>query len=394
MPKDLKSDLEPLKPHATERQREYINAIITHKGYRHAAAKLGVSQGTISESIQRLRKKAGIEGHLPELGIEKSFPGTGHVAKGYSRWFKTEDGGFWIKTDVPLSHRLEIAEAAIKAFQDEIKPLPPIKRDTKFNKQIDEFANLYVLSDVHIGALSWHEETGADWDIDIAEETIIDAFRYQIANSPNAEHAIFCQLGDALHYDGMRAETPAHRHHVDADSRPQKMVRATIRIFRKVIETLARRHNRVTVLHAMGNHDPYGSIHLQEWSRVLYENNPQVDVVCNPSPYYAMRHGAAFLGFHHGHRRKMAQLVDVFSSAKYWDMKNGCRTAYIHSGHEHHRELKEFSGGICEMHPTLAARSSYESHGGYSADRSMVCVTYHSKGKEHCRSTFYPECER
>jgi hypothetical protein len=381
---------ESLIPHATPRQAEAIRAYIAHGSYAKAAKALGVDSSSLQNLIKRVKRKAGAEGNVPELGIDHPFPNTGNMAKGYSRWFRTEDGGYWVKTDVALSERVAIAEAAIEAMGGELKPIKPIKLDGKYT-QAEDLCNLYVLSDIHIGALSWAAETGSDWDLAIAEKTVAEAFDYQIEHSPDAHHAIFCQLGDALHYDSMRAETPAHRNHVDADSRPQKMVQVAIRVFRRAVETLARRHKRVTILHASGNHDPYGSIHLQEWSSVLYENNPRIEVIRNPSPYYAIVHGKAFLGFHHGHKRKLAGLLEVFNGRDYWSLKGQCRMAYLHSGHEHHRELKEFTGGICEMHPTLCARSSYEASGGYQADRSMACITYHTKGREHSRVLYYPE---
>lgn len=388
------SDLAYLLPHAiTDAQRRSIEAVIVHSSIRKAAASLGIHHSVVIRTIERVKRKAGAEGSVPELGIDKPFPGTGNIAKGYSRYFRADDGGYWVKTDVPLSERMAIVEASIAALRETLKPINPIKLDRKWG-QPDELCNVYFLTDIHIGALSWARETGADWDISIAEQTVTDAFRFLIEQSQESRRAVFCQLGDALHYDSMRAETPTHRHHVDADSRPQKMVEATIRIFRQCVETLARKHEQVTVLHAAGNHDPFGSAWLQESFAAIYHDNPRIDVVRNPSPYYAITHGRTFLGFHHGHRAKMARLLDVFNSRSYWDQKANCRMAYIHSGHEHHREVKEFAGGICEMHQTLCARSSYEAHAGYHADRSMACITYHTKGREHSRVTFYPEGEQ
>jgi hypothetical protein len=255
------TDLAYLLPHATtDKQRATIQAVIDCGGIRAAARHLGKDEKTVRQVVNLLRSRAGAHGSVPELGIEKPFPNTGNIAKGYSRYFKADDGGFWIKTDVPLSQRLAIAEASIAAMKEDIKPLKPIKLDRK-HAQPDDLCNVYFLTDIHIGALSWAKETGEDWDISIAEQTVTDAFRFLIEQSQDASRGVFCQLGDALHYDSMRAETPAHRHHVDADSRPQKMVEATIRIFRNCVEALARKHSQVTVLHAAGNPVPFGDPH-------------------------------------------------------------------------------------------------------------------------------------
>lgn len=381
---------EKLLAFATERQAEAIRAYIEHGSHAKAAKSLGISESSLYNLLVRVKKKAGAEGLVPELGIDKPFPNTGNIAKGYSRYFKADDGGFWIKTDVPLQRRLEIAEDVIEELRSSIKPIKPIKRSGDWS-QPSELMNFHVLSDIHLGALSWAPETGSNWNLEIAENTITEAFRYLIETSPPAQHGFFCQLGDALHYDSMLPVTPTHAHIVDADSRPHKMVATTIRVFRKVIDMLLAKHDRVTVLHAAGNHDPFGSAWLQSSFAALYEDNPRCHIVVNPSSYYAFTHGKTFIGIHHGHRAKLQKLVDIFNGKQYWQMKADCRMAYIHSGHEHHREVKECNGGIAEMHQTLAAKSSHEVRGGYDADRSMACITYHDEGKERSRTLFYPE---
>lgn len=384
-------DLTYLLQHCTtDNQRSVIKKVNELGNMRAAAKDLSVNESTVRRLVCTVKARAGVEGSVPELNINNPFPGTGNIAKGYSRYFKADDGGYWIKTDVPLQQRLEIAEAAIDALKEDIKPTK-ITRRTGGWKQPAELLDFYVLSDIHLGALSWGEESGSDWDIKIAEDTIVEAFQALIERSEPAQHGFLCQLGDALHYDSMIPVTPTSAHIIDSDSRPHKMVRSTIRVFRRVIDMLLSKHDKVTVLHAAGNHDPFGSIWLQESFSALYEKNDRCHVIVNPSPYYAFKHGKTFLGCHHGHKAKLQKLVDIFNGRQYWQMKSDCTQAYIHSGHEHHHELKECNGAIVEMHPTLAARSSYEVQGGYDAVRAMNCITYHDSGKEHCRQSWYPQ---
>jgi len=384
-------DLTYLLQHCVnDHQREVVQKVMEHGGYQQAARKFNRDESSVRRTIQRIQARAGAHGSVPELNNNNPFPNTGNIAKGYSRYFKADDGGYWIKTDVPLQKRLEIAEAAIAALKEDIKPGKVYPRAGSW-KQPKELLDFYVLSDIHLGALSWGEESGADWDLKIAEDTIVEAFRSLIERSEPAHHGFFCQLGDALHYDSMLPITPTSAHIIDSDSRPHKMVRSTIRVFRRVIDMLLAKHDTVTVLHAAGNHDPFGSIWLQESFSALYEKNARCNVIVNPSPYYAFTHGKTFLGCHHGHKAKLQKLVDVFNGRQYWSMKAECKQAYIHSGHEHHHELKECNGAIVEMHPTIAARSSYEVQGGYDAVRAMNCITYHIDGREHCRQSWYPK---
>jgi hypothetical protein len=381
---------EGLLEFATERQAIAVRAYLEHGSYAKAAKAIGIDKSSFHNLIKRVKRQAAIRGYSPQHDMTRIVP-EGYVVKGVSTYYDEEGKprGQWVKSAIEDQKRLELVREAIDELKNQVKPIKPIKRSGEWD-QPEELLDFYVLSDIHIGALSWGEETGANWDINIATRTIVEAFKYQIECSSPAKHGFFCQLGDALHYDSMFSVTPTSGHVVDADSRPHKMVRAAIHIFRSVIDMLLAKHDTVTVLHASGNHDLFSSIWLQETFAALYANNPRCQVVVNPSPYYAFKHGRTFLGVHHGHKANMQKLIEIFGGKRYWEMKGDCRMAYIHTGHRHHREVKEFNGGIVEMHQTLAAPSSHESNGGYDADRSMACITYHTDGQEIARTLYYP----
>jgi hypothetical protein len=383
---------ESLLPFATERQAEAIRAYLEH-GYKGGCKFLGINESSFGNLLSRVKRRAALAGHAPEHGMTHVVPDP-FVVKGTSTLYD-EDGKprmQWVKTSLDHQKKLDLIQEVIDELKQDITPCQPIPLSGWL--QPDDLLNFYVLSDIHLGALSWGEETGSDWDISIAEETIVQALQHLIQHAPASKNGFFCQLGDALHTDGLSPVTPSSGHVVDVDSRYHKIVRASIRIFRKVIAMLLEKHETVSVLMAQGNHDLSGSVWLQEVFAALFENNNRCQIIVNPSPYYSVKFGRVFLGMHHGHRSKMEKLVSVFTGKKYWESIGECRQAYIHTGHQHHREVKEFNGGIVEMHPTLAAPSSYEAHGGYDADRSMACITYHSDGYEQSRVLFYPKSVR
>jgi hypothetical protein len=129
---------------------------------------------------------------------------------------------------------------------------------------------------------------------------------------------------------------------------------------------------------AQGNHDPAGSVWLQEMFSVLFEKNPRVHVVVSPKPYYAKEWGGVMLGFHHGHKATPERLPDVFMG-EFRDLYGRTKQTYIHCGHRHGVRVIETNSAIVEQHRTLAARDAYASHGGYRSGRSMSVVTYHKK---------------
>lgn len=364
-----------------------MEVLIRLKSINATAKHLGLDRKTVRTMRNRVRQAAAAQGHLPELGIESGFPEAGQVVHGYSRYQQLPDGGVWIKTQTDKQKYIELMREVANELSKEIKPAKRIPRKTK--KVDKDLLNLYVLSDLHIGALSWKDETGTDWDTDISEKASYAALDYLLNATEPAHTGLFCQLGDGLHYDSLRAVTPASGHVVDTDSRYHRVVRCAIRIFNTWISSMLEKYQEVIVIMAQGNHDEQSSVWLQEMMADKYSKNPRVHVIVEPCPYYSYIHGRTFLGFHHGHKKKFKELEKVFSGSKYWKQLGNCRQAYIHSGHEHHHELIETNFGVTEMHPTIAGKSSYESSGGYDSDRKMHAITYHKKGIEKSRASFY-----
>ena len=313
-------------------------------------------------------------GWAPEYGIEAPQP-AGMKLKGTTTLTDLRSGERvlqWVKVDEDAKAQAALMLEAIKAMGEKIprekaRPAPARTRA--------DLANCYVVTDYHLGMLSWAEETGDDWDTAIAEKMLIDWFSAAIAQSPDAELGVFAQLGDFLHWDGMDAVTPASKHLLDADTRFQKLVRVAIRAIRRIIGMLLAKHQRVHVLMAEGNHDPASSIWLREWLHATFENEPRITVDVSPDPYYCVEHGATALFFHHGHKRKPAQVDTVFA-AKFREVFGRTKHAYAHLGHMHHIDIKETNLMVVEQHRTLAGSDAYASRGGWMSGRDAQVITY------------------
>jgi hypothetical protein len=272
--------------------------------------------------------------------------------------------------------------------------LPRVKRTAAPKHRNADLLNCYVVTDYHLGMLAWSEETrGEAWDLAIAEKLLIDWFASAIAQSPDAETAVFAQLGDFAHFDGLDAVTPEHRNLLDADTRFQKVVRSAIRVLRTVIEMLLAKHKTVQVIMAEGNHDPASSVWLREWFSAIYEKEPRVIVDTSPDPYYCVEHGSTSLFFHHGHKRNTGNVADVFA-AKFRDVFGRTKHSYAHMGHRHHVEQKETNLMIVEQHRTLASNDAYASRGGWLSGRDAKVITYSKRFGEVGRVILSPDAVR
>lgn len=311
-----------------------------------------------------------------------------HYVKGISALYSNGEKVLeWVKTNRDEQKAFEAQQAAIKALCENIPPEIPswFKRNSN-----DQLCTNYVITDYHLGMLSWPQETGEKWDIKIAERTLVNWFQEAIHTSPDSEVGIFCQLGDFLHTDSMIPATPTSGHILDADTRYQKMVEVTIRVMRRIINMMLKKHKHVHVIQAEGNHDMTSSIWLRAMFTALYENEPRITIDNTHTPYYAYEWGKTALFFHHGHKSRVAQMSKIFAS-QYRELFGRTEYAYAHTGHMHHVDVKEDSLMIVEQHPTLSAKDAYAVRGGYHSNRGANVITYHKEKGEVSRLTIRPE---
>lgn len=372
----------------TPRQAEYLQAYWEHNGYRPAARALGVRHSVVQRVIAEARAAAARKGYSPAHDMIHTVPDGYHV-KGVSTYYG-KDGkpaGQWVKSNIDQERQLELLQQAVAAMAEEITPvsalpLPPVT--------LGNLLNCYVITDYHLGAKAWGEETGADWDTTIAENLLLNWFGAAIAQAPNARVAVFAQLGDFLHFDGLAALTPTHGHLLDADTRFQKVIRVAISVIRKIIGMLLLKHEIVHVLMAEGNHDLASSAWLRELFAALYADEPRVMVDTRPDPYYCIEHGATSLFFHHGHKRSPANLETVLI-AKFREVFGRTKHSYAHTGHLHHNVLRETNTMHIEQHRTLTAPDSHAARGGWVSGRDAKVITYHREYGEVGRITVSAE---
>ena len=126
----------------------------------------------------------------------------------------------------------------------------------------------------------------------------------------------------------------------------------------------------------------------------ISDEKVRVEVIDNEFPYYAYLHGEVMLGFHHGHKVRLAQLHKLFASEpRFREMWGKAKTTYIHSGHYHSEKVIEDGGAISEQHPTLSSRDSYATRGGWVSQRGAKAITYSKTEGEIHRITVRPRLE-
>ena len=371
------TDYESMRQWATPAQAEKLDALKKCGSGRKAAESLGVDERSFWRSLKRLRDAAARQGYSPEHDMTRTAPDGFHV-KGTSTHYDADGNptAQWVKTSIDHERQQQIMQEAIEALKEDIKPVKPVKAPKHTTESL---LNQYTITDYHFGMLAWDEETGADWDLEIAERVILDWFAAAIKSAPDAAVGVFAQIGDFLHWDGLEALTPTSRHVLDADTRFQKVIRVVIRCVRQIVTMLLKKHQHVHIIMAEGNHDIASSVWMREWLSQLYSEEPRVTVDNSADIYYCYEFGKTCLFYHHGHKKRVAQIDSVFVS-KFREQYGRTSHHFAHMGHYHHDIVRETNLMKVEQHRTLASPDAHASRGGYMSGRDAKVITYH---REH-----------
>ena len=374
----------PTPPTPDDKLQEAVDALLSHDNNRTDAARsLGIARQTFNDRLKAAARRGLAPGHFehgtaPGYSIAKvtiQRNAHGHIERTWERQTPDQDAA------------LEALQAVVEAMKGDIAPVGPIRAP---EASLGDLCAVYTLTDAHIGMLAWHREGGADWDLSIAENTIVGCFAETIRQMPAASQAVLNQLGDLLHYDSMQAVTPTSGHILDADSRFTKMVEVAVRVIRRVTAMLFAKHDQVHLVLAEGNHDMASSVWLRTLFKALYEQEPRITVDDSALPYYVFEFGKNMQVFHHSHLKKNDQLP-MLVAAQFSEAWGRTKFRYIHTGNLHHRWEREFAGVTVIQHSTMAARDAYAARGGFMSHRSMDAMTFHREYGEVGRVTISPQ---
>lgn len=371
----------------TWRQQEVVNAIIKEGSHRKAAKALGVGIRNLDYCVARIKKQAKNQGFDPSGGLSQGVPqGIGWARTSTLRDYRENPEGDklleWVITRPDQENAEEAIREAVKALAEELPKLPKRKNIPKFNKKL---MSVIPFGDPHFGMYSWAEETGHDFDTDIARRDLCSAVDYLVSQSPASERCVIMSLGDFFHADNLEGKTTRSGNVLDMDTRLPRVIRIGVSAMRQAVESALSRHKTVEVVCAIGNHDDVLSMALSILLSHVYENEPRVIIHDSPTRRHYIRHGKVLIGVTHGDRTKDKDLLPIMASEKAEDWGN-TKHRYFYRGHHHHSERNEFHGGIVEQFRTLAPPDAWHSAGGYMAGRDMSLIVHHEDYGEVQRS--------
>lgn len=374
----------------------------TFQGHLKAATRYGMLMGTPAAQpgmrISQISEQQDANGNVrarsvqqkPEHG-EKFVVPKGQYLKRVSALTNADDEIIvkWNITDKDAVAQHAAMQAVVDAFKEELQRAEPVDG---YLAGSDDRVNQFTVTDYHFGMMAWGEETGgADSDLTLQKQLWCKWWSYAIAQSPEADTAILAQLGDLVHFDGLKAITPAHGHVLDSDSRFSKVVRTVIWCMRFAVRELLKKHQHVHLIFSDANHDEAGEVWMREMFAAHFEDEPRVTVDRSPGSFNVFEWGLTSLFYHHGHKKKFKN-VDTTWVGRFREVFGRTKFSYGHTGHLHSDEMFTSNTGVkVERHETLAAPSSYEANAGYNSGRSAKVITYSKRFGEVGRITLTPE---
>ncbi|UIY58117.1 hypothetical protein [Burkholderia cepacia] len=364
-----------LKEFATDRQREILEAVERCGSQRAAAEALGISHGTVSNTVAVVERKAARAGYSPAHDMTHVVP-PGFVADGISTYYNVDGKptGQWVKARADKSQQEEVVREMVRAMTESVRGLSAIVEPPSFSNT--DLLAVYPFGDPHVGLYVWAKECGEDFDLEIGRKLTMGAVDRVVSSAPSAETAILLLLGDVFHADDSTNRTPAHQHPLDVDSRYVKVLQVGIETYRYAIIRALEKHHTVIVKAIPGNHDPHAIWALAFTLSAYFSNNPRVEVDLSPAKHWYFRFGSVLIGATHGDTVKHEKLGGMMACDRAQDWGETLYR-YWYTGHIHSRTVTELPGVVCESFRTLAAQDAYAAGHGYRAGRDMMCIVHH-----------------
>jgi hypothetical protein len=339
----------------------------------------GNLRGTCKEcrnTAARWRRSAKRNAKEHDYGNKAVPPGFG--IKGVSQLVDA-DGNIkvqWIKSVADKESQLEMLAEAVDGLADRVGTMPLIAPPEDSN---DDLCCVYPMGDPHLGMYAWAEESGADFDLKIASRNLFTAVDQLVSIAPAAKHALIINLGDFFHSDGKKNETTKGTP-VDTDTRWAKVLQTGIDVQVRLINRALEKHENVTVINEIGNHDEHASIMLSLMLEMFYRENPRVSIDTSPNTFHWYRFGACLFGVTHGNGPKVNDLPAIMSvdRKKDWGETEPANRRW-YTGHVHHDTVKEFPGCTVETFRTLAPKDAWHNFKGYRSERDMKCDVWHRR---------------
>lgn len=379
-------ELESLKEYASKKQLIKLQAAIECGGnYTAAAISLGYKEESpVRHTIKKLLHIAS-RMQSPTSALDPNKTPAGFSIDRISKHIDKEGNvSGWVIANRDKEDQFEAMKEAINGLCElaEGKYVP----SKKLILSETDMLTTYVIGDQHHSMLSWHEETGDDYDMNKSEALLKNAISYLTDATRPTQQCLIVNCGDWFHGNDHSNRTPKSGNALDVDGRLTKIIRTGMMLMVSVIEKCLGKHDIVNVRNALGNHSFTLEMFMSEFLVAWFRNEPRVIIHNEPKPFWYYKFGKTLLGVTHGDTIRPNELGELMA-ADCHDIWSDTSHRYWLLGHVHSKHSWEMRTCIAESFNTLAAKDAWHNEHGYRSKRNMTAITYHMKHGEVSRNT-------
>ena len=163
----------------SENQRLIVTEnIVGGKPLTTLSKQIGISERGLRRTKAMLLGRAAAQGYSPDHDWTHPVP-DGHKIKGVSTYYNDEGRPVaqWVKSQTDQERQFEILCERIELAQEGLKPFKPTKAPAAFD---DRLLSLLTITDFHLGMYAWEDETGDDWNVQTARDTLLNSINDMI----------------------------------------------------------------------------------------------------------------------------------------------------------------------------------------------------------------------
>ena len=351
----------------TPAQAEAMQAVEQYGSIGKAAKALGRDERGLRRIVKRAKDELSKKGFAP--GHWNS--GTAHgYSMGKVTVHRLANGNVvqaWERQHPDQEKFDEFVAATLETVPKYDCPDPPKDRKSDIIPWVQ-------IGDAHLGMLAHEAETGANFDLKIAERELCEAISLLIEETGEHDRCVINDLGDFTHYENMKGETEASGHRLDYDGRFPKMISVYKRVMDFIVERALEKFNKVDVIINQGNHSRTNDIWMRHYIEGRYGHTGRVTALDNSNVFIAYRMGKTLVMTHHSDKCKPDKLANVMAEDYSQDWGE-TEYRYIDIGHIHHKMTsKEHPGVMIESFNILANRDLYAHDNGYRSRQSITVI--------------------
>lgn len=309
-------------------------------------------------------------------GYRKDRSVTWQVKDGRVLDGKVEDTGKMLV--VPLYHvevrlikKKEVYDAkiAISQMLKDIEKFAPTYQPIKYETSKDGHLFEVDLPDVHFGRLSWADESGLDYDINIAKKSILKVINDLLSASKLYKiNKILLPIGNDFFNVDNREGTTARGTPQQEDTRWQKTFKAGREICVEMID-MCSSIAKTDVIIVPGNHDLQRSFYLGDSLESWYRKCKNVTINNSAKSRKYYYYGNNLIGFTHGYFEKLDRLplIMAHEEPELWAKSSNREW---HTGDKHKKKdlmvfSSEDSGMVVRILRALAVADAWTFNMGY-----------------------------